>query len=165
MEECRKRSEKVIDFPRGQAGGGFYTDRNELRNSNIYIWLIRSHSRSAIGFLFGYPTSIGQLILKRRKLRRVLMLLLFECPKQSFSHVMLLCPLMHTGRPVCVGSQYICILGSIPRWHCIRSMQSDDTNPTNMQGIMRGLQNLVDDTKSMIQGRNIFAEYVIGDGN
>ena len=44
-------------------------------------------------------------------------------------------------------------------------MQPNDTCPTNMQGIMRALQNLVGDTKSMIEGRNIFAEYVIGDGN
>ena len=57
---------------------------------------------------------------------------------------------------------YICILGSIPRWHCIRSMQSTETNAQDMKGLVRGLWNLWDETKSMIEGRNIFAEYVIG---
>ena len=46
----------------------------------------------------------------------------------------------------------------------IRSMQSTDTGPTNMLGLSRGLRNLCQDTKSIIEGRNVFAEYVIDCG-
>ena len=67
------------------------------------------------------------------------------------------------GGGLSVVPYFISIVGSFPRWHCIRSMQSPVAGaacPTDMKGIRAGLENLCGDTKSIIEGRNVFAEFV-----
>ena len=49
-------------------------------------------------------------------------------------------------------------------WHCIRYVQSSIESaacPTDMKGIMRVLENLCGDTRSIIDGGGVFAEFVI----
>ena len=51
---------------------------------------------------------------------------------------------------------FIAIVGSLPRWNCIRSMQSPRegaSGPTDMKGIRMGLGDLFGDTKSIIEGK------------
>ena len=58
----------------------------------------------------------------------------------------------------------VAILGSLPRRHCIRAPESVPTEPERAPGVVRlrkELGALCFDTRALIDGENVFDEYVI----
>ena len=59
----------------------------------------------------------------------------------------------------------IAIIGSIPRWHCIRALQSapgESDNVSKIYGLHKAINTLCSETQFIIEGRSIFTEHIIG---